>query len=88
MFGDDAQLNGDGTREDFEYIPLVAMSPEQHARLSQIREQNPGIEVSPDQFGTVRAVVPLDGYPSEHVAVRHDPDELLDRVEEIIADSG
>ena len=88
MFGDDALPDGDGTRDDFQHIPLVAMSPAQHARLSQIREQNPGIEVSPDQFGTVRAVVPLDGYPSEHVAVRHDPDELLDRVEEIIADSG
>jgi hypothetical protein len=73
-------------RESLEHIPLVAMSPEQHARLSGLQERHPdtGIEVNRGPGGSVEATVTSPDYPPEHHIFGRDADEMLEKVTEAI----
>ncbi len=62
------------------------MTPEQHARLSDLRQQHPdtGIEVGRGPGGSVEAKVTERGDPGERYIFGHDAEEMLAKVTEAI----
>jgi hypothetical protein len=73
-------------REALEHIPLVAMSPEQLGRLSDLQQRHPdtGIEVNRGPCGSVEATVTTEDYPPERHIFGRDADDMLARVTDAI----
>jgi len=65
-------------------LGLAPDGPDQLHRLTQFRQEHPGVIIGSGEFGTWQALIPEpDG---ETVTTRHTLRELLDRLDELTAE--